>query len=91
MNKVISFVRRAPTRVVALATLVVASLIVPASLHAWGPSRATFTMQNPATYVTFNSLTDNPNLGDERNFTSVREVGSTGDWHDAVTVQPGKE
>ena len=91
MNKVISFVRRAPTRVVALATLVVASLIVPASLHAWGPSRATFTMQNPATYVTFNSITDNPNLGDERNFTSVREVGSTGDWQDAVTVQPGKE
>ena len=38
MNKVISFVRRAPARVVALATLVVASLIVPASLHAWGPS-----------------------------------------------------
>ncbi len=91
MNKVISFVRRAPARVVALATLVVASLIVPASLHAWGPSRATFTMQNPATYVTFNSITDNPNLGDERNFTSVREVGSTGDWQDAVTVQPGKE
>ncbi len=91
MNKVISFVRRAPTRVVALATLVVASLIVPASLHAWGPSRATFTMQNPATYVTFNSITDNPNLGDERNFTSVREVGSTGAWQDAVTVQPGKE
>ena len=50
--------------------------------NAWGPERATFTMEKPASYVTFNSITDNQSsesigLGDERNFVRVRKAGET--------------
>ena len=91
MNIITRFMRSVPTRVVAIAALAVASIVVPASLHAWGPVRDTYTMNNPATKVTFNSITDNPNLGDERNFTGVREVGSAGAWQDTINVTAGKE
>ena len=43
------------------------SLAGATSVSAWGPERATFTMDNPATYPTFNSITDNPHISDERN------------------------
>ena len=50
--------------------------------NAWGPERTTFTMEKPASYVTFNSITDNQSsesvgLGDERNFVRVRKAGET--------------
>jgi hypothetical protein len=46
--------------------------------HYWGPSRPTFTMEKPATYVTFNSMTNNPTYGDERNFLHIKPVGADG-------------
>lgn len=60
---------------------------------AWGPARATFTMQNPATYVTFNSITNNQNFGDERNFYRIRDVASSAamDFGDSVNLTAGKE
>ena len=60
---------------------------------AYGPARTTFTIAKPATYVTFNSITDNPNYGDERNFVLVKDAANTtaGGWSDEVTVQDGKE
>jgi len=33
----------------------------------WGPERELFTSTSPAAYAVFNSITDNPNYGDERN------------------------
>lgn len=50
--------------------------------NAWGPERTTFTMEAPASYVTFNSITDNQSsesvgIGDERNFVRVRKAGET--------------
>ncbi len=68
----------------------IAAVLVPAAIWAWGPERATFTMEVPATYVTFNSITNNTSVGDERNFTRIRETGSSV-WGDKVTVQEGKE
>lgn len=56
----------------------------------WGPDRPTFTWSDPAPYATFNSITDNPQLGDERNFVRVREVEANGNYQDEVTVNPGK-
>ncbi len=61
---------------------------------AWGPSRTTFTMKKPASYVTFNSITDNGNVGDERYFVSASPY--TGDasknyWSDTTQVENGKE
>ena len=60
---------------------------------AYGPERKTFTIAKPADYVTFNSITDNPNYGDERNFVLVKDASNTsaGGWTDEVNVQDGKE
>ncbi|MBR2989664.1 DUF11 domain-containing protein [Candidatus Saccharibacteria bacterium] len=63
-----------------------------AEVDSWGPQdRETFLWDKPATYRTFNSITDNPVLGDERNFVRVKEVGVDGPHYDTVDVVPGKE
>lgn len=65
-----------------------ASAVVETS---WGPQdRATYTWNNPADHVTFNSITDNPYLGDERNFVRVRELNAQSE-SDEVTLEAGKE
>jgi uncharacterized repeat protein (TIGR01451 family)/LPXTG-motif cell wall-anchored protein len=89
MKNIIAAIRRAPKR---LATLLVvaAAVIVPATLFAWGPDRPTFTFQNPAPYVTFNSITNNPDVGDERNFVRIKESGTNTTYTDNVALQPGK-
>lgn len=57
----------------------------------WGPQdRATYTWEKPADHVTFNSITDNPYLGDERNFVRVRKAGAETD-SDEVEVKAGEE
>lgn len=70
--------------------MIAAAIIVPSVIFAWGPDRPTYTIAHPADHITFNSITDNPNIGDERNFVGIREEGSTGTWKDSVTAQPGK-
>lgn len=57
---------------------------------AWGPERTTFTWNDPAPYATFNSITDNPDLGDERNFVRIREVKDGEHFSDSVTLERGK-
>ena len=65
-----------------------ASAVVDTS---WGPQdRPTYTWDHPADHVTFNSITDNPFLGDERNFVRVREAGTDNEV-DEITIEPGKE
>lgn len=72
-------------------TAVAGLVLVPVSTHAasdWGPTnRATFTMANPATYVTFNSITDNTQaVGDERHFYTANQTGVANYTHSlAVT------
>ncbi|MCL2174047.1 DUF11 domain-containing protein [Candidatus Saccharibacteria bacterium] len=92
MNKlrsIITALKYAPKKVAAI-FLLLAAILVPATIIAWGPNRTTFTMEKPATYVTFNSITNNPSVGDERNFVVIREVGATA-WADVATMQEGKE
>ena len=93
MSKFTNLIRRAPKRFTALAAMALAAIVVPAVVFAWGPERPTFTIAEPATYVTFNSITDNPDYGDERNFVRIKDAANTaaGGWSDEVTVQPGKE
>ena len=67
------------------------SIVVPMTASAWGPERTTYTMKNPADKPTFNSITDNNVVGDERNFVRVGEVGSGKAVSDSVKVTPGKE
>ncbi len=56
----------------------------------WGPARTTFTWEDPAPYATFNSITNNPKLGDERNFVRIREVVNGSKFGDSVTLEMGK-
>jgi uncharacterized repeat protein (TIGR01451 family) len=70
--------------------MIAAATILPAMLHAWGPDRPTYTIENPADHVTFNSITNNPNIGDERNFVGIRESGTQNLWTDNQQVQAGK-
>ncbi|MBN9397771.1 DUF11 domain-containing protein [Candidatus Saccharibacteria bacterium] len=89
MSKLMSLIRRSPKRVFALVAVAAAALIVPVAALAWGPDRPTFTMENPAPYVTFNSITNNGKVGDERNFLRIRESG-TGEYINQVNFEPGK-
>lgn len=91
MRTLLTALRHAPKRASALIAMIAAVLIVPAALLAWGPDRPTYTIAHPADHITFNSITDNPNIGDERNFVGIRENGTTGQWQDTQTVQAGKE
>ncbi len=56
----------------------------------WGPDRTTYTWENPAYEPTFNSITDNPTIGDERNFVRVREYGTNNTYSDNVNIEAGK-
>lgn len=89
MKKLVAAIKRAPKSTAFAATLV-AAVVVPAALFAWGPTRATYTMESPADHVTFNSITNNPNYGDERDFITVKNP-ATGHFNEEVTVEPGKE
>lgn len=66
------------------------AVISTVAASAWGPERSTFTVENPATYPTFNSITNDPHIGDERNFVRIREVGAP-KFVDSVDIVPGKE
>ena len=88
-TKNIKFKRRA--MLAGFVATAVAAIVPYASSSAWGPERTTFTMKNPADYATFNSITDNPAVGDERNFVRVRDVNSTDPYRDNVNVVPGGE
>ena len=68
------------------------SLAGLSSVSAWGPERDTFTMKKPATYPVFNSITDNPTIGDERNFVRIGQINAdVTDLTDEVEVLPGHQ
>ncbi|MBR3115840.1 hypothetical protein IKF30_01275 [Candidatus Saccharibacteria bacterium] len=69
----------------------IATLGILVPVHAWGPERTTYTNEHPASYATFNSITDNVAVGDERNFVRVRELGTDDTYKDEIEVVPGKE
>lgn len=93
MSKLTSLIRRAPKRFSAVVAMVAAAVIAPAIVFAWGPDRPLYTVANPADHITFNSIKDNPVVGDETNFVVVKDAANTSDggWQDNITVQPGKE
>lgn len=68
------------------------SMATLSSASAWGPDRTTFTMEKPATYPTFNSITNNPTIGDERDFVRVGEINAeVTDLKNEVEVVPGRQ
>lgn len=87
-TKVTNFAKSHPVTLSALAFAGIAGLAV----NAWGPTRELFTIEKPATYVTFNSITNNPNVGDERDFVGIRAKDSADrTWHNNMKIQSGKE
>ena len=75
---------------VAVLTVTIACL-TSVQAKAWGPERPTYTNASPADYATFNSITDNAAVGDERNFVRIGEVGSDAPYTDEIEIVPGKE
>jgi uncharacterized repeat protein (TIGR01451 family)/LPXTG-motif cell wall-anchored protein len=92
MNKLFSLLRNAPKRTAALIAIIAAVIIVPAVSFAWGPDRPTYTIEHPADHVTFNSITNNPSHGDERNFVQVRDANSGNETYvDQIGLTAGHE
>ncbi len=58
---------------------------------AWGPERPTYTMESPADHATFNSMTDNAAVGDERDFVRIAEVGGGKPYSNSVEIEAGKD
>ncbi len=84
--------RKISKLIMALAAAAVSTIFLATPTLAWGPERTTYTNNNPAPEVTFNSITDNAAVGDERNFVRVTELGgSSKKYVDTLTIEPGKE
>ena len=94
MNKIKSLfriIKQHIPRKAAAAMIVAAAVIVPTAIFAWGPDRSTYTWERPADHVTFNSITDNPTYGDERDFVHIKEAGAdSSTYAQNMKVQPGK-
>lgn len=74
--------------VASLGTLALAN----GSASAWGPERPTFTMEVPATYPVFNSITDAPTFGDERDFVRVGQINAdVTELTNEVEIIPGRQ
>lgn len=90
MNKFVSGIVRSKATLASL--LVVAGAVAMVNMvQAWGPNRRTFTIENPADYITFNSITNSP-YGDERNFVTIKEASqSAAAYTNQIKLVPGKE
>ncbi|MBP9738499.1 DUF11 domain-containing protein [Candidatus Saccharibacteria bacterium] len=93
MKKFMNFLKRNSKKLGLLVGVTAVVALGAAAASAWGPDRTTYTVENPADHITFNSITNNPNVGDEREFVSIKDAANTNDggWRDSVTVEPGKE
>lgn len=93
MKNLFNKLRRVSSKTKIAVVIALLAIAVPATINAWGPDRQLFTMAKPATFVTFNSITDNSVVGDERNFVVIKDAANTSDggWKDNITVERGKE
>lgn len=89
MKKLFALLGRAPRLTGALA-VAVAVVAVSAATYAWGPDRPDVDAKKGADHVVFNSMTNNPNYGNERQFITVQDP-KTGTYGNKVTVEPGNE
>lgn len=91
-QKINSTITKVPKQLLALALVVAFGTVSSAAVMAWGPGRDTFTFEKPADHVTFNSVTNNPHHGDERNFVQIKAASApNSSYGEEVALQPGKE
>ncbi len=88
--RITKYFRYVPKHFAAVLAILGAAVTVSASF-AWGPERPTYTMAHPADHVTFNSITDNPNYGDEREFVTIQDVTAGTGLKSTATLTPGHE
>jgi uncharacterized repeat protein (TIGR01451 family)/LPXTG-motif cell wall-anchored protein len=91
MSKLLTALRNIPKRPTAVVAVIAAAVLVPAALFAWGPDRPTYTMAHPADHPTFDSITDNPNYGDEREFMTVKDLTTGGTLTSTAKMVAGHE
>jgi uncharacterized repeat protein (TIGR01451 family) len=89
-----NLISRLPKKVLFAIATVITLVGVTGAVNAWFPERPTYTIQNPAPHVTFNSITNNPNHGDERAFFEVKDAAHTqpnGFAHTINNLSDGQE
>lgn len=75
INTNVAKLKRASTALVFSAACLAGTALNASPASALGqPNRNTFTEANPPAYVTLNSITDNSDIGDERNFVGVKDI-----------------
>ncbi len=78
--------------ILATAAAAVATSAISTSVSAWGPERDTYTMEAPASSATFNSITNNPTIGDERDFVRVGQINAdVTDLTNEAEILPGHQ
>ncbi len=77
--------------IAALVTVAAIAGIGAGVMAGFGPDRATFTTENPAQYITFNSITNNPQIGDERAFAAGALAGATSYSDPVLNAKNGDE
>jgi hypothetical protein len=75
---------------VGLATLAVASLLAASALAAYQPDRTTYKWPQTSKAISFNSVTGNPAVGDERSFLIARSFANN-NYQDQLSVSDNEE
>ena len=71
--------------------IIVMILLITTISFAWGPSeREIFTWESQASYAVFNSIKNNPQIGDERDFVRIRKVGDLS-WTNEIKIEANTE
>ena len=82
---------RGKALLISLVSVITIAVAAGTALAGWGPDRPTFTWSKPANYITFNSITDNPVVGDERPFLSGKVMTAGGNVVDKIQVKDKDE
>ncbi|MBR3168903.1 DUF11 domain-containing protein [Candidatus Saccharibacteria bacterium] len=92
MKNIIKKITQKIPKTIAIFAAIAATGFISSGAYAWGPDRPTFTMEKPATYPTFNSIVDNPTIGDERDFVRVGQINAdVTELSNEVEVVPGHQ
>lgn len=90
MKKFVNFLKRHSKKLGVITGVTAAIAITTAvAIAGFGPDRPTKVYNGPGTpgfdYVTYNSFTNVPNIGDERNFLTGKIAGAAGGFYDPMT------
>lgn len=93
-NTILSYIHKTPEKIGLAVAVAAATIGIGGSatvLATSGPERPTYTIEQPAPHVTFNSITNNPAYGDERNFLRLKESSAPNSaYSDETKIEPGK-